>query len=217
VEIAGAMTLILAVGFGLRAQVPEPEVRSHESAPPFQIRVETNLVMVRVVVRDAQGHPVAGMHKGDFRLFDNGKPREISGFNVETSAGKPALGVIVAAPTTGTAPPPAAPVPRRFVTLYFDDLHLDDGAVGQTRNAAWRYISTALLPDDRVAIVTSSGYAGSDFTADRVQLHDALFRVAGHSRTVPQGPVPRDRRIPGVPHRPAATERCHRNRHSGRL
>jgi VWFA-related protein len=55
------------------------------------------------------------------------------------------------------------------------------------RNAAWRYISTALLPDDRVAIVTSSGYAGSDFTADRVQLHDALFRVAGHSRTVPQG------------------------------
>jgi VWFA-related protein len=43
------------------------------------------------------------------------------------------------------------------------------------------------LPDDRVAIVTSSGYAGSDFTADRVQLHDALFRVAGHSRTVPQG------------------------------
>jgi hypothetical protein len=103
VEIAGAMTLILAVGFGLRAQVPEPEVRSHESAPPFQIRVETNLVMVRVVVRDAQGHPVAGMHKGDFRLFDNGKPREISGFNVETSARKPALGVIVAAPTTGTA------------------------------------------------------------------------------------------------------------------
>src|ERR1019366_5190689 len=65
-----------------------PEVRAHESAPPFQIRVETNLVMVKVVVRDAKGRPVAGLRKEDFRLFDSGKPQDITGFAAETAAPK---------------------------------------------------------------------------------------------------------------------------------
>jgi len=195
----GVTSLILAAGFGLRAQAPDSEVRARESAPPFQIRVETNLVTVRVIVRDAQGHPVQNLHKQDFRLFDNGKPREISGFAVETSAGASPPTALSTSPAAGASPPtapstslaagatPAAPFPRRFVTLFFDDLHLDDGAVAETRNAAWRYLSTALRPDDRAAIVTSSGQTGIDFTDDREKLHDVLFKVAGHSRTVPTG------------------------------
>jgi VWFA-related protein len=181
----GVTSLILAAGFGLRAQAPEPEVRARESAPPFQIRVQTNLVTVRVIVRDAQGHPVQNLHKEDFRLFDGGKPREISGFAVETSAGASAPTAPSTSPAAGATPAP--PFPRRFVTLFFDDLHLDDGAVGETREAAWRYLSTALRPEDRAAIVTSSGRTGIDFTGDREKLHDVLFKVAGHSRTVPTG------------------------------
>lgn len=182
-----AAALILAGGLGSQAQSPEPEVRAHESAPPFQIRVETNLVTVRVVVRDAQGHPVAGLHREDFRLLDNGKPREFTGFTVETSGGQPAAAAPAASSTSSITTAPAAPFPQRFVTLFFDDLHLDTGAVGQTRNAAWRYISSALRPDDRVGIVTSSGATGIDFTADRDKLHEVLFKVAAHSRTIPSG------------------------------
>jgi hypothetical protein len=49
-----------------------PEVRARDSAPPFQIRVETNLVTVRVVARDGKGRPAGGLHKkDDFRLFDS--------------------------------------------------------------------------------------------------------------------------------------------------
>ena len=66
--------LILAGAWGVLAQTP----------PPFQIRVETNVVMARVVVRDAKGRPVAGLRKEDFRLSDSGKPQEITGFAVET-------------------------------------------------------------------------------------------------------------------------------------
>jgi VWFA-related protein len=190
----GVPSLILAAGFGLRAQAPESEVRARESAPPFQIRVETNLVTVRVVVRDAQGHPVQNLHKDDFRLFDSGKPREILGFAVETAAGASPPTTPSTSPAAGASPPtapstsPAAgatPAARRFVALFFDDLHLDDGAVGETRDAAWRYLSTALQPDDRAAIVTSSSRTGIDFTGDREKLHDVLFKVAGHSRTIP--------------------------------
>ena len=75
------------------------------------------------------------------------------------------------------------------MALYFDDLHMDAGAVWQTRDAAWRYISTTLRPDDRVALFTSSKTSKQgivDFTDDRVKLHDALFRLAPHSRTDPQ-------------------------------
>jgi VWFA-related protein len=192
--------LILAFAWGALAQTQPagappanaPEVRAHESAPPFQIRVETNLVTVKVVVRDAKGRPVAGLRKEDFRLFDSGKPQDITGFAAETAAAKAAAPEAVATPAPvapnpppATAPSPAAPVPQRFVALYFDDLHMDFGAVQQPRDAAWRYISTALRPEDRVAIFTSSNQVGIDFTDDRAKLHDALSRLAPHSRTDP--------------------------------
>jgi VWFA-related protein len=190
-----AGTLFLAVG-SAPAQAPPaaeaPEVSVHESGPPFQIRVETNLVTVRTVVRDAKGRPVGGLRKEDFRLFDEGKPREITGFAVETAvpraaAAPPAQPVANPAPETAVAPAPAAAAPQRFVALYFDDLHMDFGAVGHTRDAAWLYISTALRPEDRVAIFTSSNQGAVDFTADRAKLHDALFRLTPHSRTNPVG------------------------------
>jgi len=177
--LAAITALILAGVWGARAQTP----------PPFQIRVETNVVMVRVVVRDAKGHPVAGLRKEDFRLSDSGKPQEITGFAAETAAGRAAEAEAAPNPPPGNASAPAAAVPERFVALYFDDLHMDAGAVGQTRDAAWRYISTTLRPDDRVAIFTSSNTSKRgivDFTGDRVKLHDALFRLAPHSRTNPQ-------------------------------
>ena len=173
--------LILAFAWGALAQTQPagappanaPEVRAHESAPPFQIRVETNLVTVKVVVRDAKGRPVAGLRKEDFRLFDSGKPQDITGFAAETAAAKAAAPEAVATPAPvapnpppATAPSPAAPVP-------------------QPRDAAWRYISTALRPEDRVAIFTSSNQVGIDFTDDRAKLHDALSRLAPHSRTDP--------------------------------
>jgi VWFA-related protein len=176
-----AAALILSGGWGAWAQ---------DSGQPFQIQVETNVVMVRVVVRDAQGRPVAGLHKEDFRLFDNGKPQEITGFAVESGAGKASAPEAVApAAPPASAPAPAAPVPQRFVALFFDDLHMDTGAVAQTRDAAWRYINTNLRPVDRVALFTSSNTSKRgivDFTDDRAKLHEALFRLAAHSRTNPR-------------------------------
>ena len=48
------------------------------------IKVRVNLVLVRVVVRDAAGKIVPGLKQDDFQVFDKGKRQKISAFNVET-------------------------------------------------------------------------------------------------------------------------------------
>ena len=160
------------------------EVRSHESPPPFQIHVERNVVTVRVIVRDPQGRTVGNLTRDDFRLLDDGKPQEISGFSVETGvAHVPAAPG--SAPQTNQengAPGVATPAPpQRFIGLFFDDLHLSTEAVKRTREAAWRFVNTQPGPQDRVAIFTASRHDDLDFTTDRAPLHDALFRIAPRS------------------------------------
>ncbi len=44
--------------------------------------VTSNLVVVRVVVRDGDGKPVEGLRKEDFKLFDRGKEQAITQFDV---------------------------------------------------------------------------------------------------------------------------------------
>ena len=168
------------------AQSPEqPEVRAHETAPSFRIRVETSLVTVTVVVRDRNGRPVRNLEKKDFRLFDSGKPQEITGFRVEITDPKSTGAETHATPSSTTQPPVAQPTPQRFVALFFDDFHMPIEDVTRTRNAAWHYLSTAMRPEDRVAVFTSSATEQVDFTNDRDKLHDSLFRLAPHSRTIP--------------------------------
>src|SRR5437763_4566068 len=58
------------------------EVTSRDTPATFKVRV--NLVLVRAVVRDAQGKVVTGLKKEDFQISDNRKPQVISSFGVET-------------------------------------------------------------------------------------------------------------------------------------
>jgi VWFA-related protein len=166
-----------------------PEIRSHEAPPPFQIHVERNVVTVRVIVRDPEGRTVPNLTKDDFRLLDDGKTQEISGFSVETAPANAAP----APPAPATAQPGEAPAvpsalapvpPEHFVGLFFDDLHLPVEAVKRTREAAWRFVNSQVGPQDRVAIFTASHQDDLDFTNNRAQLHDALFRIASRSHTL---------------------------------
>ncbi len=163
-----------------------PEVQAHEGksddAKPFQIHVERNLVTVKVVVRDSKGRPVSHLGQEEFRLFDEGMPQEILGFTEETNlANAPEIAPSATPAPTGstvTVPPaPAKAFAQRFVILYFDDFHLATEGIDRTRTAAWRYVLTAVQPQDRVAIFTSTGKDQLDFTDDRQKLHDALFKV----------------------------------------
>src|SRR5271166_6462285 len=59
------------------------EMNTRDSPIPFSVRV--NLVPVRVVVRDAQGHTVPNLREDDFKVFEDHKPQLISHFSVETA------------------------------------------------------------------------------------------------------------------------------------
>jgi VWFA-related protein len=151
---------------------------------PFTLKVERNEVPVRVVVRDREGHAVRNLTKDEFQILDDGKPQAITQFSVE--GGAPATSGADVKPGTEAKPTPAAKIADRFVALYFDDLVMDFESIVHSRDAASKYLQTALQPSDRVALVTSSGQGNVDFTADRDKLQEGLSRlrmvgIYGHS------------------------------------
>jgi hypothetical protein len=68
----------------VQAQTTNPqEISSRDVEPTFKLQSERNLVIVRVVVRDAKAAAVDNLRKEDFQLFDHGKLQTISQFSVE--------------------------------------------------------------------------------------------------------------------------------------
>jgi VWFA-related protein len=143
----------------------------------FRLKVASNLVLVRVVVRDAQGKPVENLQKKDFRIFDRGKEQSISQFEVETSApSSTASGPTTSAPAKHPQPSPSSIAATKFIALYFDDLNSSDADMIQARDAADYYLAVNLQPNDRVAIFTSSEMLTA-FSTDAKQIHDALYKL----------------------------------------
>ncbi len=160
------------------------EVSSRDTAPTFKVRV--NLVLVRVVVRDRQGHVVPDLHKEDFQLTDNRKPQTISTFSVETPASR-AMDTTVSANVNTPADPEvakavAAALPQRFVSVVFDDQHLNMQDAMFVRNAAGKFFDS-LAASDRVGIFSTSGQFTQEFTDDHELLRKMLLKIVPHSPT----------------------------------
>ena len=153
------------------------ELTSRDESTTFKVNVK--LVVVRAVVRDAQGHAVGTLHKEDFQVFDKGKPQIITQFEIEQPGDLTAKARQVSEENPGEQPsssgtPPV--IPERFVAYLFDDVHLQFGDLARVRQAAERHFAT-LRPTDRAAVFTTSGQGDLDFTDDRTKLHDALLRL----------------------------------------
>ena len=187
---AGIANVGAAVSAAAQQNQEAPEIKSEETPATFTVRAQRNEVLVRVVVRDAQGNAVGGLTKDDFRLSDNGKPQSVTVFTVEhfktTPAGAPPT---PAAPSAKSTEPTEAPssqvLPQRFVAFFFDDLVVSAEDLARTREAAERFLSSSMQSSDRVGVFTSSGLGDLDFTDDRTKLHEALANLRPHPRTVP--------------------------------
>ena len=148
-----------------------PEITTHqETETTFKVNV--NLVLVRVVVRDGQGHAIGTLKKEDFQLFDNGKPQTIARFAVEKTEVPPSCWKRGWQGTNCGS----AEAPERYVAYLFDDLHLPFSDVASTRNAAMKHLDS-LSPGDRAAVYTTSGIVMQDFTDDRAKLRATLLRI----------------------------------------
>ncbi|MGH9708456.1 MAG: VWA domain-containing protein [Candidatus Acidiferrales bacterium] len=154
-----------------------PEVNTQESAAPFRVRV--NLVPVRVVVRDAQGHAVANLRKEDFQIYEDGKAQDISTFSVETPASsrqKVVRTESTASQSSEKTSPDFEP-PARFIALLFDDAHSNLQDLVRARLAASKFVDASMQSTDRIGVFTISGQTQSDFTSDRAKLHDTLAQI----------------------------------------
>src|ERR1700683_5068944 len=80
--------LLPAIVCGQQAAPDEIRVSSHAyvAPSPYSIRVETKLVELNAAVRDWNGRAIHGLARGDFRIYDEGKEREIATFSEETIA-----------------------------------------------------------------------------------------------------------------------------------
>jgi VWFA-related protein len=161
------------------AKASNDEIVSHDSPATFKVRV--NVVLVRVVVRDNNGKVISDLKKEDFQLADERKPQIISSFSVETPASHVSTVKMESAEAVPEGTPvKAADLPQRFVTLFFDDLHLSLQDVMFSRQATAKLFA-AMGPRDRLAILTSSGQVEQDFTGDRGKLEEAVQRILPHS------------------------------------
>lgn len=160
----------------------EPEISTRDSAVSF--KAQANLVEVPVVVRDREGHAVGNLQKDDFRVFEKGAQQKITKFRVEKASeavapqaesGKP--------PSTEPRQTPPAAMPGHYVAFVFDDLHLQFGDIPQVRDAIRRYIGSSLQPGDRLALITTSGKVGVDFTTNTAALDEALLKIRPNSRS----------------------------------
>jgi VWFA-related protein len=188
------LLLLFGIAAPLSAQSQEPETASVPqktdkpaagdknevvtSDTPAIVKLRVNVVLVRVVVRDAHGKPIPNLKKEDFQLSDNRKPQVISTFAVETPASRAAQIATDSKETSAAAGgAKAAELPSRFVALFFDDLHLAAQDVILSRQAATKLLAT-LQPSDRFGIFASSGQLEQDFTADREKLSAAIQRIS---------------------------------------
>jgi VWFA-related protein len=179
-------------------QSDEVRVSAHIYTPPqLRLTAQTQLVQLEVVVRDAHGRAVEGLKQADFEILDEGKPRTIAAFSVESRGQSPATAAppeSVAAPSrTASIPNLPAVAPSRSVLLFFDDLHGGAGELQRTQAAARRFIEAGLGPGARAAVFAASEGITLHFTSDADALIAAIDKLRSHERMPESGisPCPR--------------------------
>jgi VWFA-related protein len=173
---------------GLVSSSPSAAQPSKESqSTPFHLEVNVSRVLVPVVVRNAQGDLVRDLKKEDFKVFDNGKLRVVTGFTVEQRGAVDAKAKTVEQmQTPATAPPDQVILPARITVFLFDDMHMSVEDLVHARQAAVNAFPGALTGTDMAAVVSISGRVNTGLVRDRAKLQDALMRLS------PQGLYRRD-------------------------
>jgi VWFA-related protein len=159
----------------VRAQAP-PEPPKASVLPP----VSVELVRIDVVVTDKGGHPRAGLAREDFAVFEDGGPQKLVQFEAYTR--RQPVPPAPSQPAVVAAAEAPRPPPRRYVVLAADDLHIEPSSLMRAQKALTRFVEEDVGPEDRVALVTTSGALSQELTTDRDVLRKAISRLSARSR-----------------------------------
>lgn len=152
----------------------------------FVGRVEVNVVNIEVYVTDKDGHPVTGLTREDFELYEDGERVEITNFFAVEDGTVP-MRATVEGPAQETergseddvsAPAPAPPPEERrlHLVVYLDQFNLTSGHRNRTLEGLEVLLEERLTEGDRVMVVSSFPRFEIlvPFTGDRQRVLDAV-------------------------------------------
>ncbi len=171
-----------------QAQVAKPEGAGQER-PTF--RVQSNLVVVDVTVRDKKGNLIRGLKKEDFTIYEDNVAQPLVTFSQEdipaaapeTLADTAARIQPVQAVNFSTTPRnerrPEDLEDKRLIILFFDLSSLTTEDLIRSLSTAEDYVTKKSSPHDLMAIATYSSImqVAQDFTNDREVLLKELKRL----------------------------------------
>lgn len=194
---ASALAQTDSVTAGQNTSSAHEQLNSSAPDPGMTIKVRSNLVEIRVVVRGADGKPVGNLTRDDFRVYDNGKQQSVTTFAVETpeSRREKMPEAAKSEKSAGATSEPRMPViPQRFVALVFDDVHLSLQDTARVKKAAELFLH-GMTEQDRMGIYSTSGQVTQEFTADTNSLQRSVSTISPRPLAVTS-----DRDCPNVPY-----------------
>jgi VWFA-related protein len=186
----GALTASVIAAAAQQPQVPPPPPDTAGQTP---IRVQTEVVIEEVTVKDKSGAPVKGLSANDFVLTEDGVPQTISFVEYQEIAPlatvpqpPPVESAVTTAPSaTAFQIAPEKPGDtkyhdKRLVALYFDRSTMQPPDQLRAYEAALKFVNTQMDPSVMMAVITYEGSAvrvRQDFTGDRGQVIAALNKL----------------------------------------
>ena len=157
----------------------------------YRISVNSELVLVNVVVKDKQGNFVRDLTLDDFTVLEDGKPQRITSFdyeNIDSAAitnapSGPAQAVVQGAPQPAAAAAnPARPAElrnKRLIVMFFDLSGMEQDEIERSLATGQKYLDKQMTANDIVSIVSLSTNfnINQDFTSDKALLTRALKRL----------------------------------------
>ena len=205
VRLAPLLLLAAWISAILALAAPPARPKTPPPAAPSQTFgevVEVNVVNVEVYVTDKDGKRVTGLRKGDFEVFENGKPVEISNF-AAMEEGKPAPGseapvkeVQPAAPPGGNPGVPTvagAAEDAWNLVVFIDNTHLRAAGRAQALRQLSGFLDRQLAPGDRVMFVTYERglHFRLPFSSDRAAIATVLKGLGDTMASGPQNDLGR--------------------------
>ncbi len=159
----------------------------------YTFRVESEMVLVNVTVRDKNGTFVRNLKPEDFTVLEDNKPQKVISFDLENvdaaamqsvSQPRPLLNQSSPNHASQTTPPAASAADqfanqfkdRRLIILFFDLSAMEPDEIDRAVTSAEHYVDTQMAPADLVSIVSlgSALLVNQDFTSDRPLLKRQL-------------------------------------------
>ncbi len=186
-----ALCLAILLAIPARPQTaPPPPPQPPPQSSPFTLKVNSDLVLTNIVVRDKKtGQLVKGLTERDFTITEDGKPQHVVSFdfeNVDEAAALNEATINAAAPNgifgakNGTATTEQLRN-HRLIVFFFDLTSMQPDDIDRAQDAARNYINKQMHPADLVAVVSLNDTLSldQDFTASKDLLLKAVNSYGG--------------------------------------